>query len=72
MSWISCLSVMDHNDPYIFVRVSLGKNDQEVLTSSPLYLQEGDYFSADEFLAADGGFYMVDFVALIRIQDTMK
>jgi len=34
----------------------LGKNDREVLTSSPLYLQEGDYFSEDEFVAADGGF----------------
>ena len=50
------LSVMDHTGRYIFVRVSLGKNDREVLTSSPLYLQEGDYFSADEFVAADGGF----------------
>ncbi len=50
------LSVMDHTGRYIFVRVSLGKNDREVLTSSPLYLQERGFFSADEFVAAHGGF----------------
>jgi hypothetical protein len=38
---------------FVFV---LEKNDREVLTSSPLYLNEGDYFSDGEFLAADGGF----------------
>jgi hypothetical protein len=27
-----------------------------VLNSSPLYLQEGDFFSDEEFLAADGAF----------------
>jgi hypothetical protein len=32
------------------------KNDCEVFTSSPLYLEEGDYFSEDEFVAADGAF----------------
>jgi hypothetical protein len=39
---------------YIFARVCLGKNDQEVSYSSPLYLQEGNFFSDDEFVAADG------------------
>jgi hypothetical protein len=34
----------------------LGKNDREVLTSSPLYLQEGEFFSDGEFVAADGAF----------------
>jgi len=34
----------------------LGKNDREVFTRSPLYLQEGEFFSEDEFVAADGAF----------------
>jgi hypothetical protein len=51
-----CLSVMDHTGRYIFVRICLGNNDREVLTASPLYLQEGDYFSEEEFVASDGGF----------------
>jgi len=34
----------------------LRANDREVYTSSPLYLQEGNYFSEDEFVAVDGGF----------------
>ena len=34
----------------------LVKNDQEVFTSSPLYLQEGDYFSEDKFVASDVAF----------------
>jgi hypothetical protein len=42
------LSVMDHAGQYIYSHVCLGKNDQEVFTSSPLHLQEGDYFSMDE------------------------
>jgi len=50
------LSVCDHTGRYIYVRVCLGRNDREVFTSSPLYLQEGDYFSEDEFVASDGGF----------------
>ena len=35
------LSVMDHSGRYIFARLCLGKNDREVFTRSPLYLQEG-------------------------------
>jgi hypothetical protein len=50
------LSIMDHMGHNTFFRVSLGKNDREVLMSSSLYLQEEDYFSADEFMTADGGF----------------
>jgi hypothetical protein len=50
------LSVMNHSGRYIYVQVVLGKNDREVLTSSPLYLQEGEYFADGEFVAADGGF----------------
>ena len=34
----------------------MGANDRDVYTSSPLYLQEGNYFSEDEFVAVDGGF----------------
>jgi hypothetical protein len=50
------LSVMDHTGRFTFVRLALGSNDREMLTSSPLYLQEGEYFSEGEFVAADGGF----------------
>jgi hypothetical protein len=34
----------------------LGKNDWEVFTGSPLYFEEGEFFSDDEFVAADGAF----------------
>jgi hypothetical protein len=34
----------------------LGKNDCEVFTASPLYLQEGEFFLDDEFIAANGVF----------------
>jgi hypothetical protein len=47
---------MDHSGRYIFARLCLGKNDREVFTGSPLYLQEGEFFSEDEFVAADGAF----------------
>jgi hypothetical protein len=47
------LSIMDHSGWYIYARVCLGKNDREVLMSSPLYLQEGDYFSEDGFMVAN-------------------
>jgi len=39
------LSVMDHTGHYIFLCICLGKNDREVFTGSPLYLQEVEYFS---------------------------
>jgi hypothetical protein len=47
---------MDHSGHYIFAQVCLGKNDWEVFAGSPLYLQEGDFFSDDEFVVADGAF----------------
>jgi hypothetical protein len=50
------LSVMYHSRGYIFARICLGKNDHEVFTGSPLYLQEGEFFLDDEFVAADGVF----------------
>jgi len=50
------LSVMDHTGRFIYVRICLGKNDREVLTSSPLYLLEGDYFSDNEWVSSDGAF----------------
>jgi hypothetical protein len=50
------LSAMDHSGHYIYLCLASGKNDREVLTSSPLYLQEGDFFSDGEFLVADGAF----------------
>jgi hypothetical protein len=50
------LSAVDHTSCYIFLQITHGKNDREVYTSSPLYLQEGGYFSDGEFLAADGAF----------------
>jgi hypothetical protein len=49
-------TVMDHSGRFIFARVSLGGNDRDCYTDSPLYLQEGKYFSDDQFVAADGGF----------------
>ena len=49
-------SVMDHSGRFIYARLCLGANDREVYTSSPLYLQEGNYFSEDEFVAVDGSF----------------
>ena len=56
MNSYNMLTVMDHSGCYIYVKVVLGKNDREVLISSPLYLQEGEYFSDGEFVAADGAF----------------
>jgi hypothetical protein len=49
-------TVMDHSGRFIFARVSLGGNDRECYMGSPLYLQEGKYFSDGQFVAADGGF----------------
>ncbi len=50
------LSVMDHSGRYNFARLCLGKNDREVFTASPLYLQEDEFFSVDEFVASNGAF----------------
>ncbi len=49
-------SVRDHFGQFIYAHVCLRKNDREEFTSSLLYLQEGDYFSEDEFVASDGAF----------------
>ncbi len=38
------------------VHICMCENDQEVFTSSLLHLQEGNYFSEDEFVASDGAF----------------
>jgi hypothetical protein len=38
----------------LYVRFCLGTNDNEVLTSSPLYLQEGDYCLPEKFVVSDG------------------
>jgi len=50
------LSVTDHSGCYIFTHLCLGKNDCEVFTGGPLYLQECEFFSDDEFVAANGAF----------------
>ncbi len=50
------LFVMDHSGHYIFARICLGKNDCEIFTSSPLHLQEGEFFLDNKFVAADGAF----------------
>jgi hypothetical protein len=47
---------MDHSGRFIYAWLCLGAHDREVYNSSPLYLQEGNYFSEDEFVAVDGGF----------------
>jgi hypothetical protein len=49
-------SVMNHSGHFIYARITLGGNDREVFTGSPLYLHEGNYFLDDEFVAVDGGF----------------
>ena len=49
-------SIMDYTGRYIYVYVGLAKNDREMFTSLPLYLQRGYWFSDGEFIAADGGF----------------
>jgi hypothetical protein len=46
------LSVMDCSGRYIFVRVVLGKNDREVLTSS----SDGEFVAADGTFDGDGQF----------------
>jgi hypothetical protein len=48
--------VMDHSDHYIYACVCLGKNDHKAFTSSLMKLQEGEYFSPNEFVATDGTF----------------
>jgi hypothetical protein len=50
------LSVMDHTDRFIYVWLCLGRNDRQVLTSSPLYLLEGDCFSDNEWVSSDAAF----------------
>ena len=50
------LNVMDHTGRYIFFCICLGKNDREVFTGSPLYLQEVQYFSDDQWVSCDGAF----------------
>ena len=48
MNSYKMLSVMDHTGRFIFVRLCLGRNDRDVLTSSPLYLLGVNYFSDNE------------------------
>jgi len=63
------LSVCDHTGRYIYVRVCLGRNDREVFTSLPLYLQEGDFFLKMSLLLLMVGLkVMVGFDAHIIIQ----
>jgi hypothetical protein len=38
----------------------LGKNDWEVFTGNPQYLQKTDFFSDNEFIAADEAFFEGD------------
>jgi hypothetical protein len=50
------LSMMDHTGHFIYVQMCLGRNDRAVLTSSPLYLLECNYFSDNEWVLSDGAF----------------
>jgi hypothetical protein len=50
------LSVVDHSGRFIFARLSLGTNDREVYTTSPLYLCEGELISDGQFIATDSAF----------------
>jgi hypothetical protein len=70
-----CLSVIDHSGWFIFVRITLGNNDREVYTTSPLYLCEGNYFSEGEFVlamvplrATVNFFVCIKTLAMIRIK----
>lgn len=54
-SWKN-MSVMDYSGRYLYVHVALAKNDRDMFTASPLYMNEGEYFSAGQWLASDGGF----------------
>jgi hypothetical protein len=47
---------MDHTGQYIFFYICLGKNDRETFTRNPLYLQEGDFFSDNQWVSSDGAF----------------
>ncbi len=42
------LSVIDQTGCFIYVQLCLGRNDRDVLTSSPLYLFGVNYFSDNE------------------------
>ncbi len=50
------LNIMDHTGCFIYAQMCLGRNDKEVLTSNPLYLLEGNYFSDAEWVSSDGAF----------------
>lgn len=50
------LSIMDWTGRFIYVHVGLAKNDRDMWTSTPLYLQEGLFFSPGEYVMNDGGF----------------
>lgn len=50
---IKCLSVVDYTGRFTICQVSFGNNDREAYTSSLLYLEEGLYFSGDQFVATD-------------------
>jgi len=50
------MSVMDYTGRFIYVRVGFGSNDRGFFTSSDLHLRAGEFFSAAECIATDGGF----------------
>jgi hypothetical protein len=50
------LSVMDHSGCFIHLLINLGKSETEVLTSIPLFLEEGKHFSQMECLRGQGCF----------------
>jgi len=56
MNSYKLLSVIDRQGRFIYARLCLPTNDREALTSSPLYLQQGEYFTDGEWIATDGGF----------------
>ena len=54
-SWKN-LSVMDYTGRFIYVHCALAKNDRDMFTSTPLYMNAGEYFTPGEWMASDGGF----------------
>jgi hypothetical protein len=64
---------MNHSGHFLYLWITLGKNDRKVLTSSPLFLEEGEYFSVIEFTAADGAFEGEGWLgAPLKIKERMR
>ena len=52
------IGIIDKNGLYIYVKTNYDgrPNDRDIWTSSPLYMESGQFFSPGEKVGADGGF----------------